>query len=88
MANCPSTRKSIRKTKSRTERNRAVKSRLRTFRRKTLELIESGDKEKAEEAYREYASAADKAAKKNVIHRNAANRLKSRMATRLSGAAS
>lgn len=88
MANCASTRKSIRKTKARTERNRVVKSRLRTFRRKTLELIEAGEKEKAEEAYREYASAADKAAKKNVIHRNAASRLKSRMATRLGGTVS
>jgi small subunit ribosomal protein S20 len=80
MANIRSAEKNIRKTATRTLRNRANKSRIRTLRKNVLTAIEKGDKSKAQTAYNEFASAADKAAKKHIIHKNTASRLKSRIA--------
>ncbi len=88
MANNASARKRIRQTKARTENNRSVKGRLRSFRRRLLEKVEEGDLEEARKAYDVFASAADRAAKTNVIHKNTASRLKSRMAHRINGMAS
>jgi ribosomal protein S20 len=44
MANNPSAEKRIRQTEVRTDRNRAVKSRIRTLRKKVLSAVTSGDK--------------------------------------------
>lgn len=83
MANIRSSEKSIRKTKTRTLDNQARKSRVRTLRKKLLAAVEQGDSASAQQLYNEFASAADKAAKSNTIHKNAASRLKSRMAAHL-----
>ncbi len=80
MANTRSAEKNIRKTAARTLRNRSNKSRIRTLRKKVLAALQKGDKPKAQIAYNEFASAADKAAKKHMIHKNTASRLKSRVA--------
>lgn len=80
MANIRSAKKNIRKTATRTLRNRANKSRIRTLRKKVLTAIQKGDNAQAQKAYNEFASAADKAAKKHIIHKNTASRLKSRVA--------
>lgn len=87
MANIRSSEKDVRKSRVRTARNRAVKSRIRTFRKKALAALESGDVKAAQAAYNDFASAADKAAKGNTIHKNAASRLKSRLAAKLNKAA-
>lgn len=83
MANNASARKRIRQTEVRTQANRVIKSRLKTFRKQAISHIESGNAEEAEKAFRNFSSAADRAAKRNVIHKNTASRLKSRMAHRL-----
>ena len=83
MANTRSAEKNIRKTAARTLRNRATKSRIRSIRKKVLGSLAKGDLKSAQAAYNEFASAADKAAKTNVIHNNAASRLKSRVAAKL-----
>lgn len=83
MANIRSAEKNIRKTATRTLSNRANKSRIRTLRKKVLAAVKSGDKAQAQTAYNEFASAADKAAKKHIIHKNTASRLKSRTAAHL-----
>ena len=82
MANIRSSKKDVRKSIVRTQRNRALKSRIRTFRKKVLDALEKGDATAAQTAYNEFASAADKAAKVNTIHKNAASRLKSRLAAK------
>jgi small subunit ribosomal protein S20 len=87
MPNIRSSEKSVRQTLVRTQRNRGMKSRIRTFRKKALAAIASGDTKAAQEAYDNFASAADKAAKTNTIHGNTASRLKSRLALRLNKAA-
>jgi len=74
MANTKQAQKYIRKTVSRTERNRTVRSRLRTLAKKVAAFSEPSDE--ARKAASEYASALDKAAKRNIIHQNVANRHK------------
>jgi len=87
MANIRSSEKDIRRTKTRTLQNQAKKSRIRTLRRKVLEALKSGDSTVAQTAYNEFASAADKAAKGKVIHKNTASRLKSRISAHFAAAA-
>ena len=87
MANTRSAEKNIRKTKARTLRNQSTKSRVRTIRKRVLTAIEKGDIKAAEAELSAFASAADKAAKTKVIHKNAANRLKSRLALQITAKA-
>lgn len=83
MANIRSSEKSIRKTKTRTLQNKIKKSRIRTLRKKVLAAVAEGNASLAQQYYNEFSSAADKAAKSSTIHKNAASRLKSRIAAHL-----
>ncbi|HWM60339.1 MAG TPA: 30S ribosomal protein S20 [Pseudonocardia sp.] len=75
MANIKSQIKRIKQNAKRQERNKAVKSGLKTAVRKFREAAEAGDKEKALELGRDANRQLDKAASKGVIHKNqAANR--------------
>ena len=76
MANKKSALKRVRQTKTRTASNKALKTRVKSARKALIEAIENKDTSAANAKYRELASAADKAAKANVIHRNASSRLK------------
>lgn len=80
MANTKSAIKRNRQTVTRTVRNRAEKSRIKNIRKKTIAAIESGNKDEASKASSEFASALDKAAKRNLIHPNKAANLKSKTA--------
>ncbi|GAA3209466.1 30S ribosomal protein S20 [Microbacterium terregens] len=62
------------------ERNKAVKSELRTQVRRTREAIAAGDKAAAEKALAKATKKLDKAASKGVIHANQAANRKSSMA--------
>lgn len=84
MANHKSSLKRARQTVVRTERNRAVHSRIKTLRKQTQQAIESGDKETAESTGRKLTSAVDKAAKTNLFHPNKAANIKSKTAKALS----
>lgn len=83
MANIQSSKKSIRQTKTRSLRNQIARTRIRTFRNRVAEALKKGDIELANKELSLFASVADKAAKKNVIHKNKASRLKSRMALKI-----
>lgn len=75
MANIKSQIKRIGTNRKATERNRAVKSELKTAVREAREAIASGDKEKAQAAAAAASRKLDKAVSKGVIHKNqAANR--------------
>jgi len=63
-----------------TERNRAVKSELRTAVRATRSAIAAGDKDKATAALLLASKKLDKAASKGVIHQNQAANKKSAIA--------
>jgi len=75
VANIKSQIKRIKQNEKRHERNKAVKTSLKTAVRKFREAAEAGDKEKALELGRDANRKLDKAASKGVIHKNqAANR--------------
>ncbi len=76
MANKKAAQKDIRQTAVRSSRNRSVRSKLKTLARKVRELCTTTP-EQARDAAKNYISALDKAVKRNIIHRNAANRRKS-----------
>ncbi|MAS96068.1 MAG: 30S ribosomal protein S20 [Verrucomicrobiales bacterium] len=83
MANSRSALKRVRKTKTETARNRAAKTRIKVARKSALSAVESGDAKAAQSAYNVFASEADKAAKKGVVHKKTASRLKSRLAAKI-----
>lgn len=83
MANTASARKRIRQTAKRTERNKARKSRMRTFVKKVEAACTSGDKAAAAEALRLAQPELQRAAGKGVIHRNTVSRKISRLAARI-----
>ena len=83
MANTASARKRIRQTEKRTERNRARKSRVRTFLRKVETAIAGGDKTAAQEALRAVQPELQRAAGKGVFHANTVSRKLSRLSARV-----
>lgn len=80
MANIKSQLKRIKTNEKRTERNKAVKSELRTWVRKFREAADSGDAAAANEALKTASNKLDKAVSKGVIHQNQAANKKSAMA--------
>ena len=80
MANIKSQIKRIKTNAQRTERNKAVKSELRTWIRKFRAAAESGDKAAAQDALKVASTKLDKAVSKGVIHQNKAANKKSAMA--------
>lgn len=80
MANTKSALKYIRKTETRTLRNRQVKSRLKTFAKKVEAARASEDKDALVIASRNFISALDKAAKSGLVHPNKVARHKTRCA--------
>jgi small subunit ribosomal protein S20 len=87
MANHFSALKRARQTEKRTARNRANRSRLRTALRQLRESLAKGDKQAADQVYRQTVSALDKAIQKGVLHENTASRYKSRLSIRLNALA-
>ncbi len=83
MANTASARKRIRQTKTRTLRNQARKSRMRTFIKKVETTIAGGDKAAAREALRQAQPEMQRAASKGVVHANTVARKLSRLAARI-----
>ncbi|HKN33132.1 MAG TPA: 30S ribosomal protein S20 [Terriglobales bacterium] len=87
MANHFSALKRARQTEKRTARNRANRSRLRTALRQLRESLAKGEKQSAEQVFRQTVSALDKAIQKGVLHENTASRYKSRLSVRLNALA-
>ena len=80
MANIKSQIKRNRQNDAAHERNKAVKSALKTAVRKFREAVEAGDADQAKKAAADASRALDKAASKGVIHKNQAANRKSSIA--------
>ena len=65
------------------QRNKALKSRIRTAKNKFYAALETKNKEVALETFNNYCSSLDKAAKKKIIKKNNVNRRKSRASKKL-----
>lgn len=83
MANTASARKRIRQTEKRNIRNRARKSRVRTFLRKVEQAIAGGDATVAQQALTAAQPELHRAATKGVLHRNTVARKLSRLSKRV-----
>jgi small subunit ribosomal protein S20 len=80
VANIKSQIKRILTNKKATDRNKAVRSEVKTAVRATREAIAAGDKDKAAAALVVASKKLDKAASKGVIHKNQAANKKSSIA--------
>ncbi len=83
MPNTKSAEKAMRQSRHRREINLKAKDAARDAVREVRKLIKAGEKTKAAEAIKKAMSALDKAAKKKVLHKNAAARKKSQLAKAL-----
>ncbi len=84
MANIKSQIKRNKQNEKRHERNKAVKTGLKSAVRKFREAADAGDKDAAVAAGRDAARKLDKAASKGVIHKNQAANRKSAIMKRAS----
>ena len=80
MANIKSAKKRIKVTKTKTERNKAQKSKIKMFVKKIDQLVKSGNKAEADKILVEATKAIDMAASKGVFHKNTAARKVGRLA--------
>ncbi|RME92402.1 MAG: 30S ribosomal protein S20 [Candidatus Hydrogenedentota bacterium] len=86
MPNIKSAKKRMRQNEKRRMANRAKKSAVRTAEKKLRKAIQAGNLEEAKEHYRVFTSLIDRAAKRNIFHKNTAARKKSRLAKLISKA--
>ncbi len=80
MANIKSAKKRILVNRTKAERNKAIKSGVKTAIKKVNAAVEANDKEAAKTALIAATSTIDKAAKKGVYHKNNAARKVSKLA--------
>ena len=79
MANIKSAKKRILVIDKKTERNKAIKSKVKTYVKKVYAAIESGDKAAAQAALVEATSEISKATSKGVYHKSTSSRKISRL---------
>ncbi|MBR6328639.1 MAG: 30S ribosomal protein S20 [Lachnospiraceae bacterium] len=79
MANIKSAKKRILVTRTRYERNKAIRSGVKTSVKKVYAAIETGDKAAATEALQNAISTISKAASKGILHKSTASRKVSRL---------
>ncbi len=85
MANIKSQIKRNRQNETRHERNKAVRSELKTRIKKTAAAVDSGDLDQAAELYKAAQKRIDMASSKGVLSKKTAARRKSRLAKKLAG---
>ncbi|MDX1957360.1 MAG: 30S ribosomal protein S20 [Leptospiraceae bacterium] len=83
MANLKSSKKDVRRTERRRERNSRAKAALRTVAKNFLKAIKAGKKDESKVILSQFSSLVDKAAKKNLLHKKKADRSKSRFTLKL-----
>ena len=81
MPNSPSAKKRLRQSIDRRARNRVVRTTIRNHIKKVRTAIAGGDASACETEFRTTVKKLDRAAAKNVLHKNTAARLKSRLST-------
>lgn len=85
MANTPQARKRARQAEKNRQANAGLRARMRTYVKRVISAIESGDKEAASTAYKSAISILDKTVSKGLVHKNKAARHKSRLNAHIKG---
>ena len=88
MANIKSQIKRNKQNEKRSERNKTVRTALKTSTKKIRTAVDAGDAEEAIVRQREAARALDKAVAKGMVHKRTAARRKSRLAKAASSVSS
>jgi len=84
VANSPQARKRAKQNENRRQHNASLRSMARTYLKKVIAAIESGDVEAAKAAYAAAVPVIDRIADKGgVMHKNKAARHKSRLNTKI-----
>lgn len=83
MPNIKSAIKRMKQSEARRQRNRQVKSQLKTAVKKFFTSLEGGEAQEAQDNCRQASRLIDKAASKGVLHKRTAARKKSRLARKL-----
>ncbi|TFH43883.1 MAG: 30S ribosomal protein S20 [Lysobacterales bacterium] len=83
MANSRQSRKRASQSEARRMQNVGMRSKMRTFIKKVVKAIESGDKKADEGDYRDAVPLIDNSAGRNMMHANKAARHKSRLNARI-----
>ena len=76
MANKKAARKFVLQSRKKAAANSSVRNRIRTLAKKLRDVVKTGVGDMSEAA-NAYISALDKAAKRNIVHKNSVNRKKS-----------
>ena len=79
MANSPQAKKRARQAEKSRTHNASLRSMVRTYLKKVLSAIESGDQDAAKAAYAAAVPVLDRMADKGIVHKNKAARHKSRL---------
>lgn len=79
MANSAQARKRARQAEKHRERNAAQRSMMRTYLKKVVKAIATGDKAAAQAAYTQATPVLDSMATKGLVHKNKVARNKSRL---------
>ncbi len=79
MANTAQARKRVRQNNKQRAHNASLRSRLRTAIKAVRKAVEAGDKNAAQAVFKASMSTIDSIADKNIMHKNAAARHKSRL---------
>ena len=79
MANTAQAKKRARQAEKSRIRNTGQRSNLRTYIKKVIAAVDSGNKEQAQTAFKAVVSVIDVAVTKGLIHKNKAARNKSRL---------
>ncbi|MDB4452821.1 30S ribosomal protein S20 [Pseudomonadales bacterium] len=87
MANSAQSKKRARQATKRRNHNASLRSMVRTYIKKVVAAIDSGNKESATAAYAEAVPVIDRMADKGIIHKNKAARHKARLNTQIKGLA-
>ncbi len=83
MANTKSAEKAARQAGQHRVRNVALRSRMRTAIRKVIDTTATGNKDEARASFKAAVPLIDTLVNKKIIHRNQADRHKSRLAARV-----
>lgn len=83
MANSAQARKRIRQAEKARARNASQRSGMRTSVKKVLKAVAAQDKETAVSAFRYATTLLDRAARRGLVHKNKAARLKSRISSKI-----
>lgn len=80
MANSKSALKRVRQIIRRTDRNKTLRTKVKSLRKRTQDAAAAGNTEEAQASMRDLSSAVDRAQKKGLFHKNKAANLKRKAA--------